>query len=185
MDKLDGLLEAATANNAYPGTAATIVDSKGNRLYHKAFGVNDISAEHPTKFTTDTQMLIFSCTKLVACIAALQLVEQGKLSLDDPVSKYIGDIVDIPVFVGDGTTATRPQRTTMTIQHLFSHTAGFTYVSFRAHCPNTTNNVRTSSRRPRCNGGSSKAPSPVYTCRKEIGMSSFRKPEPADSEEIV
>ncbi|KPI40759.1 Acyltransferase LovD [Cyphellophora attinorum] len=130
MDKLDSLLEACTANNAYPGTAATIVDSKGNRLYHKAFGVNDISAENPTKFTTSTQMLIFSCTKLIACIAALQLVEQGKLSLDDPVSKYIPDIVDIPVYVGDGTTATRPQKTTMTIQHLFTHTAGFTYDFF-------------------------------------------------------
>jgi methyl acetate hydrolase len=172
MDKLDSLLEAATANNAYPGTAATIVDSKGNRLYHKAFGVNDISAENPTNFTTSTQMLIFSCTKLIACIAALQLVEQGKLSLDDPVSKYIPDIVDIPVYVGDGTTATRPQKTTMTVQHLFTHTAGFTYVSLAANMTSGTNGDRTSSTRLRCNGESSKALNPAYIWPKEIGRTS-------------
>ena len=126
---LDPLFEAAVANNKYPGIAATIVDGQGNRLYHKAFGVNDISAETPESFTTATPVALWSCTKLLTSIAALQLIEQGKLGLDDAVTKYLPEVKDIEVFEGPGKTETRKQKTEMTVRHLITHTAGFTYVS--------------------------------------------------------
>lgn len=129
--KLDRLFEQATNNDSYPGLAATIIDGKGNQIYHKAFGKNDISGEATkAKYTTSTPTIIFSCTKVVACIAALQLIEQGKLGIDEPASKYYPAIRDVPVFDADGKTSTHPQKKEITIRHLFTHTAGFTYDFF-------------------------------------------------------
>lgn len=131
--KLDPFFQRATASNGLPGTAATIVDSKGNRLYHKAFGVNDITASSPTKFDTSTPLLFWSCTKLITSLAALQLIEQGKLSLDDLASKYVPEISKIQIFDGkdsEGKLKTRPAQTQITVRHLFTHTAGFTYDFF-------------------------------------------------------
>lgn len=131
--KLDPVFQKATAGNALPGIAAAIIDSKGNRLYQKGFGVNDIGASSPTQTTTSTPLLMWSCTKLITSIAALQLLEQGKLSLDDPASKYVPDISKIQVIDGkdaDGKLKTRPQTTEITIRHLFTHSSGFTYDFF-------------------------------------------------------
>ncbi|ETN43204.1 uncharacterized protein HMPREF1541_02363 [Cyphellophora europaea CBS 101466] len=133
--KLDAIFQKATAENALPGISAVVIDSKGNQLYHKAFGVNDISASSPTPYTTSTPALLWSCTKLVTSIAALQLLEQGKISIDDPVSKYVPKITDIPVMDGkdeNGKVRTRPQKSEITIRHLFTHTAGFSYDFFHA-----------------------------------------------------
>lgn len=131
--KLDPVFQKATAGNAMPGVAAAIVDAKGNMLYHKAFGVNDTAASSPTSFTTSTPLLMWSTTKLVTSIAALQLLEQGKISLDDPASKYVPEISKIEVMDGkdaDGKFQTRPKRTEITVRHLFTHSAGFTYDFF-------------------------------------------------------
>jgi methyl acetate hydrolase len=131
--KLNPIFEKATANNALPGTAAVIVDASGKYLYRKAFGNNDVSSTDPTAFSTSTPLMLWSCTKLVACLAALQLVEQGKLSLEDKASKYVPDISDIPVFDGkdaEGKIKTRPATAEITVRHLFTHSAGFTYDFF-------------------------------------------------------
>jgi methyl acetate hydrolase len=131
MEKiLDGTFQK---DGSYPGIAASIVDSKGNRLYHKAFGVNDITAESPVAYTTSTQTMIFSCTKLLTTIAALQLVEQGKLGLDEHVSKYVPEIDELEVMDGtteDGKVRTRPAHSKALVRHLFTHTIGLAYDFF-------------------------------------------------------
>ncbi len=133
--KLDPLFESATKEGQLPGIAAVVLDSSGKPLYRKAFGVNNISAPDSAAYTTSTPTVIWSCTKLVACIAALQLIEQGKLSLDDHVGKYVPEINNIQVLVPtskdeNGNLGTRPMKTKPTILHLFTHTAGFTYDFF-------------------------------------------------------
>ena len=135
--RLDPLFRAATKEGQLPGIAAVILDSSGKDLYRKAFGVNNLSAEGSAEFTTSTPLFIWSCTKLVTSIAALQLIEQGKLSLDDLVEKYIPDITTVPVLEPNkkdenGNLATRPMKTKPTVLHLFTHTGGFTYDFFDA-----------------------------------------------------
>ena len=133
--RLNPLFESGTEDGQLPGIAAIVLDSSGKPLYRKAFGVNHVSAPDSAAYTTSTPTLIWSCTKLVACIAALQLVEQGKLSLDDPVEKYVPDINKIRVLDPsskdeNGNLGTRPMKTKPTVLHLFTHTAGFTYDFF-------------------------------------------------------
>lgn len=134
MDKkLDSHFEAAAKE--LPGLAATIVDSSGKTLYHKAFGVTNLSSTSPVPYTTSTQTALWSCTKVIASIAALQLMENGKLSLSDPVEKYVPEIANIPVLDNttkdaNGNYPTRPAKTKPTILQLLTHTAGFTYDFF-------------------------------------------------------
>lgn len=133
--KLDPLFETATKEGQLPGIAAIVLDSSGNALYRKAFGVNNVSAADSKAYTTSTPTLIWSCTKLVASIAALQLIEQGKLSVDDPVEKYVPEINNIKVLDPsskdeNGNLGTRAMKTKPTVLHLITHTAGFTYDFF-------------------------------------------------------
>ncbi len=67
---------------------------------------------------------IYSCTKLATMTAAMQLWEQGKLGLDDPVSKFLPEYAHPNVKDGD---TVRPARTVMTLRHLMTMTGGFSY----------------------------------------------------------
>ena len=76
---------------------------------------------------------MWSTTKVIACVAALQLVEQGTLNINDEVEKYVPGIANIQVMDGkdsDGKIKLRPQKTKATILHCMTHTAGFTYDFF-------------------------------------------------------
>jgi methyl acetate hydrolase len=131
--KLDAHLEAAAKE--LPGLAATIVDSSGKQLYHKAFGTTNLTNPSAAAYTTSTPTALWSCTKLVASIAALQLIEQGKLSLDDLAEKYVPEIAGIPVLDtsnkdANGNYTTRPAKTKPTVLQLMTHTSGFSYDFF-------------------------------------------------------
>jgi methyl acetate hydrolase len=134
---LDSLLQASTKEGILPCIGASILDASGNTLYQKAFGVTDISAANAAPFTPSTTIMIFSCTKLITSLAALQLIEKGKLSLDDLVEKYVPEIKDIQVLDpsnrdSNGTPSVRPMKTKPTVLHLITHTVGFTYDFFDA-----------------------------------------------------
>ncbi|GAA6050416.1 hypothetical protein JCM3770_004027 [Rhodotorula araucariae] len=82
----------------------------------------------------DSVFELFSCTKLVGSIAALQLIEQGKLGLHEEVSVHVPEIKDVKVFKGvgaDGTLVLEEQERPVTVQMLFTHTAGFVYWAWR------------------------------------------------------
>ena len=93
---------------------------------HRA-GVTDLHGQKPAA-NTDLYY-IYSCTKPMTCAAAMQLVEQGKLGLDDPVSKYLPAYAD--AFLLQDGAPVKPQNT-MTVRHLFTMSAGLDYVRTKA-----------------------------------------------------
>ena len=80
--------------------------------------------EKKTPMQGDEAFLLYSCTKVTTTCAAMQLIEQGKMRLDDPVSVYLPAYADLKV--KDGETV-RPARTVMTIRHLMSMQSGLNY----------------------------------------------------------
>ncbi len=100
--------------------AVTAIVKNGKLVWYEAQGESDpISGK---KMEKDAIFSMMSSSKLVAGISALQLVELGKLSLEDPVSKYIPEFADMKVYVREGeiVSANKP----ITIRHLLTHTAG-------------------------------------------------------------
>ncbi|EXJ93718.1 beta-lactamase [Capronia coronata CBS 617.96] len=132
------LLEAAVKDKRVPGIGAFLVDSQGNFLLKEACGTNNIDDPDATSFTADTTIWLYSCSKIFTTIAALQLVGQGKLSLSDPVEKYVPRISKIQVLEGfsqsDSVATDQPilraPKSKPTILHLLTHTAGFSYDFF-------------------------------------------------------
>lgn len=99
------------------------VSYKGEIVYRHMSGHSD---EALTKPTSDKDVYwIFSNTKVMTCIAAMRLVEEGKLSTDDKLSKYIPEFERMFVKNQDGSIV--PAKNDITILHLFTMTAGFDY----------------------------------------------------------
>jgi CubicO group peptidase (beta-lactamase class C family) len=98
-----------------------------------ACGYRDLASKTP--MTEDTIFAIASMTKPITCVAAMILVEQEKLWLDDPVSKYLPELKDLRVLGDDDddtetAVATVPARRPVTVRDLFTHTSGFAYGGF-------------------------------------------------------
>ncbi len=113
-----------------PGVVAMATDSTGN-IYEGAAGVRELGK--PEAMTTDAVMLLASCTKAVTGVAVMQLVEEGKLKLEDAAGKYVPEIDAIQVldgFEANGEPRLRKPRTPITLKHLMLHTAGFGYDFF-------------------------------------------------------
>jgi CubicO group peptidase (beta-lactamase class C family) len=94
-----------------------LVAHKGETVFRKAFGYADIESKR--LFTTEEFLPIASVSKPFMASVIMVLVEQGKLSLDDPVEKYL------PEFKGKRVEGSQSPARPMTIRHLLSHTAGF------------------------------------------------------------
>lgn len=99
------------------------VTKDGETVYRKCVGYFDAAGTTPV--TKNDLYWIYSATKVITCIAAMRLVEAGKLRLDDPVSKYIPAYESLTVRQKDGTVV--PARNTMTVEHLFTMTSGMGY----------------------------------------------------------
>src|SRR5262249_30542841 len=114
-----------------PGAAELVVDRQGI-LFEGAAGKADI--EKNVAMRTNAIFNIASMTKPVTSVAIMMLMEQGKLKLDDPVSKYLGGYGNLQVVAKfnekDGTYETRPSKRPMTIRHLLSHTSGIGYTTW-------------------------------------------------------
>jgi len=107
-----------------------LIARHGKLGYLHAAGAMDLARGTPMR--SDAVFRIYSMTKPVVTAATLRLAEQGKLRLDDPVSKYLPGFTRATVFAGGSAAAprTRPAARPMTIRHLLTHTAGFTYGFF-------------------------------------------------------
>lgn len=122
----DCLLSEATSAGQIPGVSAAVTND-AETFYEGAFGVRAQGQDAP--MTLDTVMWIASMTKPLVGAAAMQLVEQGKLTLDDPIARVLPDIEAIQVITGwdaQGQPYLRPPKTPITLRHLMTHTAGFT-----------------------------------------------------------
>ena len=125
---LDEIL-ARTVNGAsgVPGVVA-IVTGRDGTLYEGAAGERALGSG--VLMTPDTVLALFSCTKAITAVALMQLVEEGRVALDDRADAYVPDIATVPVldhFAADGTPVLRPPTTPITLRHLVHHTAGFAY----------------------------------------------------------
>ncbi|HKX09762.1 MAG TPA: serine hydrolase domain-containing protein, partial [Stellaceae bacterium] len=126
-DQIDSLLSDAAASGDVPGVVATATDRNGT-LYEGGFGLRVLGGAAP--MTPDTVVWIASMTKALTATGAMQLVERGKLALDDPASAVVpalGDVAVLDGFDADGRPRTRAPRRPITLRHLLTHTAGFSY----------------------------------------------------------
>jgi len=124
--EIDSVLQAAVDAGAVPNVVAMAADTSGP-IYEGAAGPRAVGASDPV--TPDTMFRIASMTKMVATVAALQLVERGQLDLDDPIETYLPEFGELQVLEGfDGDTPRlRAPASKATVRHLVTHTSGLTY----------------------------------------------------------
>src|SRR6202047_1508954 len=125
--QIDQLLRQKSDAREIPGVVAIAANSK-EVIYQGAYGKRDLSKDDA--MTTDSVFWIASMSKAITAAAGMQLVEQGKLSLDAPIGTVLPDLASPQVlegFAGDGTPKLRPARNAITLRHLMTHTAGFCY----------------------------------------------------------
>jgi CubicO group peptidase (beta-lactamase class C family) len=124
---VDKLLKEAVAKGDVPGVVAVATGARGT-TYEGGFGKRVLG--QPAEMTPDTVVWIASMTKAITGAAAMQQVERGKLSLDDPakaVIPYLGEVGVLEGFDDAGKPRTRKPRRDITLRHLLTHTAGFSY----------------------------------------------------------
>ncbi len=127
-----GVLEGATAGGAVPGAVAVVVDRDGTQGLAAA-GTTRVDGAGETLDAT-APFRLASMTKALATVAALQLVEQGRVGLDDPVASVLPAWDALPVLDGfDGDQPRlRPPSSAATIRQLMCHTAGHGYLFFNS-----------------------------------------------------
>ena len=104
-----------------PGCALTILRD-GKTVFSAAAGTRDADGKIP--MDGKELLNLYSCSKPVTCAAALQLLEQGRIRLEDPLWAYLPEFREMSVRDGD---VVRPAKTEITLLHLFTMTAGFNY----------------------------------------------------------
>ena len=112
----------AMAESDLPSVVAIAINSKGHRIEYAYGGVN-WSKSDPVK--TSSIFRIHSMTKIVTSIAAMQLVEQGKVELDQDLSEFLPEMAKIPIMKENGEFV--EPKSAITLRHLLTHTAGFGY----------------------------------------------------------
>jgi methyl acetate hydrolase len=125
---LDTSLRSAVERKDVPGVVALVTDRKGV-LYENAFGVADVATGRPLK--TDALFRIASMTKPITTTALMQLVEQGKIGLDDPAEKYLPELKNPKVVESfdakTGDYKLRPAASAPLVRHFLTHTSGLAY----------------------------------------------------------
>ncbi len=125
--QIDQLLRQKSDAKEIPGVVAMAANSK-EVIYQGAYGKRDLSKDDA--MTADSVFWIASMTKAITAAGAMQLVEQGKLSLDAPIGKVLPDLAAPQVLEGfdaKGEPKLRPAKNPITLRHLMTHTAGFCY----------------------------------------------------------
>jgi methyl acetate hydrolase len=125
--EIDQLLRQMADAKQIPGVVAMAATGK-DVIYQGAFGKRDLSTD--VAMTPDSAFWIASMTKAITAAAGMQLVEQGKLSLDEPIGKVLPDLAAPQVLEGfdaSGEPKLRPANKPITLRHLMTHTAGFAY----------------------------------------------------------
>lgn len=122
--RLDSFLQQTTAKNGYPGAVA-LVEVDGRTAFHGQWGHADIAGTRPMR--NDSIFRIYSMTKPVASTAILMLMEEGKLSLDEPLSRFIPAFADQQIVTGGDVAHPQlaPAPRAITLRHLLTHTSGF------------------------------------------------------------
>ncbi|MFT5691972.1 MAG: CubicO group peptidase (beta-lactamase class C family) [Oceanicoccus sp.] len=127
QENLENILTEMVEKNIAPG-AVMLIEHKGKLVFSHTVGMADIERARP--MTSDALFRIYSMTKPLTSVVAMRMVEQGKLKLDDPISKYIPSFASARVWAGDDAgEETEPLERPILVADLLRHTAGFTYLN--------------------------------------------------------
>jgi CubicO group peptidase (beta-lactamase class C family) len=130
LDRLGDSVRNEVTTGKIPG-AVLLIQQHGKRVYLESFGVRSVTTKLP--MTPDTLFRIYSMSKAITSVAIMMLVDDGKLSIDDPLSKYIPAFADVKVGVDQSDEAGQyplklePLKRPITILDLLRHTSGITY----------------------------------------------------------
>ena len=125
--QVDALLKRATDAGDLPGVVA-MATAGDVMIYQGAFGTRRLGSAKP--MAIDTVVWIASMTKPVTSAAAMQLVERGRLQLDEPASRWAPELGSVQVLEGfdaSGAPRLRKPRRPITLRHLLTHTSGYGY----------------------------------------------------------
>ena len=129
---IDDVLRSSLQKRGIP-TATAMVANADHVTYTGVFGKRDSAGS--VNVAIDAIFRIASMTKAITTTAALQLVEQGKLKLDEPVSKRLPELAKLDILEGfdaSGKPRLRPAKTPILLRHLLTHTSGFAYANWNA-----------------------------------------------------
>ena len=130
LERIGELFRNEIADGKIPG-AIVLIQQHGRPVYFEKFGVRDVATGLP--MTDDTIFTVYSMSKPVTSVAAMMLVDEGKLKLDDPLEKYIPAFASARVGVepatenGEKKLELVPLQRPITILDLMRHTSGITY----------------------------------------------------------
>jgi CubicO group peptidase (beta-lactamase class C family) len=124
LARIDALIQQRVDSGAIAGAVALVLRD-GRPVYERAFGWAD--RESSRRMTTDALFRIASQSKALTSVAIMILVEEGKIGLGDPVSRWIPAYERTTVLPRSDTTALQPARRRITIRDLLTHTAGISY----------------------------------------------------------
>jgi CubicO group peptidase (beta-lactamase class C family) len=130
LAKVSDYIRNEIVAGTFPG-AILLLQQHGKPVYYENFGVRDVATE--ISMSADTIFRLYSMSKPITTVMAMMLVEEGKLSLDDPVAKYIPAFGQMKVGVekkaedGKISLALEPLNRPVTIKDLMRHTAGIPY----------------------------------------------------------
>jgi methyl acetate hydrolase len=126
--EIDRALQAKVGAREIPGVVAMAANEQ-SVVYEGAFGFRDMATA--SRMSTDAVFRIASMVKLLTSVAALQLVERGKLKLDEPAGRIdpaLGSAQVLAGFDAKGVPQLRPAQQPITLRHLLTHTSGFSYL---------------------------------------------------------
>lgn len=128
-ERLD-VLHATTKRFVDEGQHAgiiTLVARDGKIVDFQTYGYRDLEKRLPME--RDTICRVYSMSKIVTCVATLMLMEEGRLSLDDPITKYLPELKDLKVWAGGTAESPKlePLKRPITVKHLLTHTSGLVY----------------------------------------------------------
>jgi CubicO group peptidase (beta-lactamase class C family) len=127
MTDIAATLRAAVASGRVPGVVA-LAATRDGPIFQGAHGMRALGGAEP--MTMDTVFTLASMTKAVTSVAAMQLVEEGRLRLDGPIAAVLPEAAGARVLEGfdaTGQPILRPARGAVTLRHLLAHTAGYGY----------------------------------------------------------
>ena len=126
LGKMHGMIQRYLDEGKHAGAISMIV-REGKIVDWQTYGYRDLEAKLPME--KDTIARVYSMSKIITSVAVLTLLEDGRFNLEDPVATYIPELKNARVFTGG--TADQPvltnARSPITIKHLLTHTAGYTY----------------------------------------------------------
>lgn len=127
FDLLKNFMDSLTSS-IIPGNSV-VVYHKNEEVFRYSSGFSDV--EKQIKMTGNELLNIYSCSKVATVVAALQLYEKGLFLLDDPLYEYISEFKEMYIKDSDG--IIKKANNPITLRHLFTHTAGFTYNFDKKH----------------------------------------------------